>query len=203
MRTCFKLSVLALAIGVALAMAPAASATPVTFNLTSNNIGASGTLGTVTVTDVSGGVQVSISMNSTGCGGSGCDFKLNGGDVVFSLSGGTVTSVDLGTGVSAQLKHNNPGPYKLSGSVFNVHNITGAGSTATTSFTFTIKGTLTASNFVGFELHVCSAADLTQCTNNTGFASSSTSVVPEPGTLGLLGTGLVGIAGLVRRRLLF
>jgi hypothetical protein len=33
-----------------------------------------------------------------------------------------------------------------------------------------------------------------------GTASTSTSVVPEPGTLGLLGTGLVGIAGLIRRK---
>lgn len=33
------------------------------------------------------------------------------------------------------------------------------------------------------------------------FGSSDTVVTPEPGTLGLLGTGLVGLAGIVRRKL--
>jgi hypothetical protein len=40
--------------------------------------------------------------------------------------------------------------------------------------------------------------------NVSGFGwmgSSDTVVTPEPGTLGLLGTGLVGLAGIVRRKL--
>jgi len=37
--------------------------------------------------------------------------------------------------------------------------------------------------------------------NHVGAISGDTIVTPEPGTLGLLGTGLVGLAGIVRRKL--
>jgi hypothetical protein len=64
--------------------------------------------------------------------------------------------------------------------------------------TFVLTGTnLTASEFTGVAIHFCTASG-SNCGPNTGFAST----VPEPGTLGLLGTGLIGLGGLVRRRFL-
>jgi hypothetical protein len=51
----------------------------------------------------------------------------------------------------------------------------------------------------GFGLQFC-VAEQSRC-GKTGFAeTSSISTVPEPGTLALIGTGLVGLASIVRRR---
>jgi hypothetical protein len=70
--------------------------------------------------------------------------------------------------------------------------------------TFVLTGTnLTASEFTGVAIHFCTASG-SNCGPQTGFANGTpgTSPVPEPGTLGLLGTGLIGLGGLVRRRFL-
>lgn len=75
--------------------------------------------------------------------------------------------------------------YELSGSVAGTVSGIGAGSAtgATMQFTFDVPG----------------SAEFSKSTRlNYG---STTVTVPEPGTLGLFGTGLLGIAGLIRRKL--
>lgn len=61
--------------------------------------------------------------------------------------------------------------------------------TVTGGSTFTITGTL--ANGLGFTTQV----------DKHGDVSGTALITPEPGTLGLLGTGLVGLAGIVRRKM--
>ena len=70
---------------------------------------------------------------------------------------------------------------------------TGAFSSGTVTVTggniFTINGTL--ANGLGFTTQI----------DKHGDVSGTALITPEPGTLGLLGTGLVGLAGIVRRKM--
>jgi hypothetical protein len=190
-NTSLKLSILALVLVAVLAMAPAASANSIT-TLTQGAYTATLSVGTGTATLTLSGPATGFFVNQIAIQLGGNAIAVTSGSAsigTWTFQNGHNAVNCGGTGNWACAVDTTAG--QAGNNLSLTWNFTGAPAGPPFSVQFTICSTSTP----------CAPGDATFITNFSQSGSPST-VIPEPSTLGLFGTGLVGIAGLVRRRFL-
>lgn len=210
--------ILAVAVLALMVSAPAKADGPLVVIINTPNSGLSGTPGpyaTVTVTLTGSTLNLSVVgyPSFTFFGTTGGNNGMFGFNVVGSTAGLAASNLvsNLGTGAASKLIFTGAGGQMDGFGTFNqiVGDAGGPSLKTFTSFSFDLNRTggfssvfdvysqsCGGENCANFVIHVAPTNG-----NPTGFAGDNGTQVPEPGTLALFGTGLLGIAGAIRRRL--